>query len=270
MKKYQNIKGLLLAFIIAATFNLEALAWGNTGHRAVAEIANQHISKSTQKKITALLGDAYLPLYANYADNVRSEHDNPLAHVPHYVNMPLDQTYEQAEKNEDGDLVTVFNDMVNTLKDENSSKEDKAVALKFIIHFVADAHQPMHVGLAEDLGGNRVDVKWFYKETNLHRLWDSDIINSINLSYTELARFADTPTTAEEVKAFENISVVDWINETHTYTKLIYDNLGDRNYSYEYLYQFSPLVLQQIQKAGYRLANFLDDVMKDLKVKDLQ
>jgi hypothetical protein len=150
---YQKMKLILLVFVAAVLINLEALGWGNTGHRAVAEIANEHINKSTKRKIAALMGDGYLPLYASYADNVRSEHDNPLAHVPHYVNMPFDQTYRQAEKSEDGDLVTVMNDMVGTLKDKNSSRKEKAVALKFIIHFVADAHQPMHVGLAEDRGG---------------------------------------------------------------------------------------------------------------------
>jgi hypothetical protein len=114
-----------------------------------------------------------------------------------------------------------------------------------------------------------VAVKWFNKETNLHRVWDSDIINSINLSYTELARFADSSKQVD-LSEFENISVVDWIDETHSYTKLIYDNLGDRNYSFGYFYQFSPVVVQQIQKAGYRLAYFLEDVMADLKVRDLR
>ncbi len=264
-----KLKSGALVLIFAVVFNFQSLAWGNTGHRAIAEIANQQIDKSTKKKIAALLGDSYLPIYANYADNVRSEHDNPLAHVPHYVNMPMEQTYEKAEKSDRGDLITVMNDMVSTLKDKNSSKEDKAVAIKFIIHLVADAHQPMHVGLAEDLGGNRVDVKWFHKETNLHRVWDSDIINSINLSYIELARFADSP-KPEDLAEYKNISVVDWVDETHTYTKLIYDNLGDKDYSYEYLYQFSPLVYQQIQKAGYRLAYFLEDVLKDVKLRDLK
>jgi hypothetical protein len=269
MKKVQNLKRFLLVFVVSVSFNLEALSWGNTGHRAVAEIANQHISKSTKKKIEALLGDSYLPLYGTYADDVRSERDNPLSRVPHYVNMPFEETYSSAEKNENGDLVTVMNDMIRTLKDQNSSKEEKAVALKFIIHFVADAHQPMHVGLAEDLGGNRVDVKWFNKSTNLHRVWDSDIINSINLSYTELARFADSP-KPENLEELQNISVVDWIDETHQYTKLIYDNLGDREYSYDYFHKFSPLVMQQIQKAGYRLAYMLNDLMQDVKLKDLK
>ncbi|WP_167615183.1 S1/P1 nuclease [Maribellus sediminis] len=269
MKKLHKIQALFLALVLTLSFNLEALGWGANGHRAIAEIANQQLDKSTKKKIEALLGDSYLPLYGTYADDVRSERGNPLSRVPHYVNMPFEKTYETSDKNEQGDLVTVMNDMISTLKAKNATKEEKAVALKFIIHLVADAHQPMHVGLADDLGGNKVDVKWFGKETNLHRVWDTNIIESTFLSYMELARFAESAEVNSQIDKRE-ISIVDWIDETHEYTKLIYDNLGDRNYGYDYFHQFEPLVMQQINVAGYRLGNFLNDVMKDLKLSDLK
>lgn len=269
MNNKRNIKWVALVVIFAIVCNFQSLAWGKTGHRAIAEIGWHQLDKQTKRKIKALLGDDYLPLYSNYADEVRSEKENPLSNVPHYVNMPFDVDYESSEKSENGDLVTILNEMVSTIKNEGASKKEKAVALKFIIHLVADAHQPMHVGLAEDLGGNRVDVKWFGRETNLHRVWDGDIIDFTNLSYTELARFVGIPAPSD-FNTLSNISVVDWINETQTYTKLIYDNLGDKDYGYAYNYKFSPLVMQQIQKAGYRLGFFLNDLMSEVKLKDLK
>lgn len=269
MNKVRIKKSKILFFIFAVVCNVNALAWGNTGHRAIAEIGWQQLDKQTKRKVKMLLGDSYLPLYATYADNVRSEKNNPLADVPHYVNMPLDVTYEASQKNEEGDIVTVFSDMLSALKSESTTKEEKAVALKFIIHFVGDAHQPMHVGLVEDLGGNRVDVKWFGKETNLHRLWDSDLVDFTQLSYTELARFAGAPESSE-LKSLSNTSIVDWINETHGYTKLIYENLGDKDYGYDYSYMFNPIIFKQIQKAGYRLGNFLNELMKEIDIKDLK
>lgn len=269
MKKLHKIQALFLALVLTLSLNLEALGWGANGHRAIAEIANQQLDKSTKKKIEALLGNSYLPLYGTYADDVRSERENPLSRVPHYVNMPFEQTYETSDKNDHGDLVTVMNDMISTVKDKNATKEEKAVALKFIIHLVADAHQPMHVGLADDLGGNKVDVKWFGKETNLHRVWDTNIIESTFLSYLELARFAESAAVSSQIDKTE-ISVINWIDETHEYTKLIYDHLGDRNYGYDYFHQFEPLVMQQINVAGYRLGNFLNDVLKDIKLSDLK
>lgn len=259
---YKIIRGRkLLLFVIGVLSVLNAAAWGKTGHRAVAEIAYQHLDKVTKKNIEKILGDSYLPLYATYADDIRSDRDNPYGKVPHYVNMNFDESYESAIKNENGDLVTVFNKMVSMLKDPASTREDKAVALQFLIHLVADAHQPMHVGLAEDLGGNKVEVTWFGEKTNLHYLWDEDMIDYSRLSYTELARFAGQPNPSE-LETLYNSSVVDWINETHQYTKIIYDNLGDKNYGYEYYYRFSPIIYQQIQKAGFRLGHLLNELMK--------
>lgn len=262
------MKSLTLVLVFVAC-NINALAWGNTGHRAIAEIGWKQLSNRTKQKIELILGDSYLPLYATYADNVRSETDNPLADLPHYVNMPLDVTYEASQKNEDGDLVTVMTDMIRNLKSTSSTKEEKAVALKFIIHLVGDAHQPMHVGLVDDLGGNTVDVKWFGEPTNLHHVWDSDLVDFTQLSYTELARFVGTP-EPEELESLNNISLIDWIDETHTYTNMIYNNLGSRDFGYEYSYIFTPVVFNQIQKAGYRLGNLLNELMKDLKIKDLK
>ncbi len=262
-KIYRRPAFALVIFSLIMFCNLNAGAWGKTGHRAIAEIAYQQLDKNAKKKIQALLGDDYLPLYATYADDIRSERENPLGRLPHYVNMGFDESYESAVKSEDGDLVSVLNKMVETLKDSKASHEDKAVALKFIIHLVGDAHQPMHVGLKEDLGGNKVDVTWFGEKTNLHYLWDEDMIDYSHLSYTELARFAGEP-ASDELKELYSASVVDWINETHECTKLIYDNLGDQNYGYAYYYQFSPVFTKQIQRAGFRLGHFLNQLMKDI------
>ncbi len=265
MKSRYLTPGIFAIVLVISSFllNLEAAAWGSTGHRAIAEIAYQQLENKTKKKIAAILSDDYLPLFANYADEVRSEKDNPLGKVPHYVNMELDESYESAVKNDHGDLVTVFNEMVETIKDAESSNEEKAVALKFIIHLVGDAQQPMHVGLPEDLGGNRVQVKWFRESTNLHSLWDSGLIEHSRLSYTELARFVGKPDKSE-MAALRNVSVVDWINETHVQTRKIYEGLGDKNYRYEYYYEFSPLLFRQIRTAGYRLGNFLNVLMKEI------
>lgn len=260
-RKTAVIKAVIFASIMVC--NLYAGAWGKTGHRAIAEIGYNQLDRNAKKKIAKILGDSYLPLFATYADDIRSDHENPMGKLPHYVNMDMDETYEAATKSEQGDLVTVFNEMVATVKDPKAAREDKVAALKFIIHLVGDAHQPMHIGLAEDLGGNKVDVTWFGEKTNLHYLWDEDMIDYSHLSYTELARFAGEP-APEEMKTLLNSSVADWVNETHEYTKMIYNNLGDKKYSYAYYYQFSPIFLEQIQKAGFRLGNFLNQLMKDV------
>lgn len=252
-----------LTWLLAIAFTLSALqaaAWGSTGHRAVAEIAWEQLNSKSKKKLKTILGDGYIPLFATWPDDVRSEKTNPLGKLPHYVNMPFNENYESSIKNTNGDLVTIFNQMVEQYKNPKSTNDEKVIALKFIIHLVGDVHQPMHIGLAEDLGGNKVDVKWFGEDSNLHKVWDEDMIDNSRLSYTELARFAGKP-SPEALKQMLNTNVVDWVDESHALTKLIYYNLGNKEFSYEYYYQFSPVVLQQIQKAGYRLGNLLNELL---------
>ena len=259
---------ILSAFFIIAfstLFNLSAAAWGSTGHRAIAQIAWQQLNDENKSKIEAILGDSYLPLFATWADDIRSEKDDPLGKVPHYVNMPLDENYEDSQKNEHGDLVTLLTGMFDQFQNPVSTTEEKAIALKFIIHLIGDLHQPMHIGLAEDLGGNTLAVKWFKEDSNLHKVWDENIIDYSRLSYTELAHFAGKPTT-KELQQLEKGSLIDWVDETHQITKRIYDNLGDKQFSYEYYYQFSPVVLKQIQKAGYRLGFLLNKMLAGQKI----
>jgi len=255
----------LLIVLFSTLFNLSAAAWGSTGHRAIAQIAWQQLNDENKSKIEAILGDSYLPLFATWSDDIRSEKNDPLGKVPHYVNMPLGQDYEDSQKNEHGDLVTLLTKMFDQLQNPASTKEEKAVALKFIIHLIGDLHQPMHIGLAEDLGGNTLAVKWFQEDSNLHKVWDENMIDYSRLSYTELARFAGKP-TAKELQQIEKGSIVDWVDETHEITQLIYDNLGDKQFSYEYYYQFSPVVLKQIQKAGYRLGFLLNKILAEQEI----
>ena len=77
----------------------------------------------------------------------------------------------------------------HTVRDPNASREQKALALEYILHIVGDVHQPLHAGNGDDRGGNDVKVRWFGDETNLHSVWDSKLIDSRNLSYTEYARW---------------------------------------------------------------------------------
>jgi hypothetical protein len=68
---------------------------------------------------------------------------------------------------------------IGTLRDEKTSAADKAQALKFLGHFVGDIHQSLHVGCAEDKGGNTIRVRFIGKETSLHAVWDGGLIASL-------------------------------------------------------------------------------------------
>ncbi len=258
MNKTRILKSVVLVVFILLMSTSKIYAWGSTGHRAIALIAYEKLDKKVKAQIESILGSDYLPYFANWADEVRSEKDNPYAKMPHYVNMPLDIDYAQAEKSEYGDVVTILNAMVAQLKNVNSTNEEKAIALKMIIHLVGDIHQPMHVSLKEDLGGNKLAVKWYGEDNNLHKVWDEGLIDYSRLSYTELAQFAEV-SGKKEIES-DNSNFESWADETHQITRKIYNNLGNLDYSYAYSKEYMPVVFEQVNLAGNRLALLLNDI----------
>jgi hypothetical protein len=107
-----------------------------------------------------------------------------------------------------------------------SSRADKQFYLKLLVHFVGDLHQPMHLGKPSDRGGNDLKLKWFGRNTNLHRLWDSNMIDDYSMSYTELT--ANLPKLkAAELKQIAKAPLIVWVNESHDLTKQIYSSLPE-------------------------------------------
>lgn len=249
-----------LILFISSSFNNSTVKWGKTGHRTVGEIAENHLKSSTKRKIRKLLNGKSLAFVSTFADEIKSDKRYNEFYIWHYINMPLDSNYEDSEKNPDGDLVTGIAYCKKIIKDENSTDDDKAFYLKLLIHFMGDLHQPMHIGLAEDKGGNDFKLQWFYKDTNLHSVWDSKMIESYNMGYNELAENADV-LGKEQVKAIQKGTIVDWVNKTHELTRKVYATVkeGD-NLRYRYSYDYFKTVRKQLQIAGIRLAKVLNDL----------
>lgn len=250
----------LLAFLIVIPIKAENPDWGKTGHRTIADIANQYLKGKTKRRIAKLLDGKSLVLVSTYADDIKSDNKYRSYNVWHYINKPFDVTYEDAEKNPNGDLITGINKCISTLKDKNASKEDKAFHLKMLVHLIGDLHQPMHVGKKEDKGGNTFQVQWFGKGTNLHSVWDSKMIDSYDMTYSELTK--NIPKfSKDEIKVLQQGSIVDWINETGKKAEIVYDSTkSGENLRYKYMYDYFELSTTQLQKGGIRLAKILNDI----------
>tara|TARA_B110000503_G_scaffold3990_1_gene5238 strand:- start:74 stop:604 length:531 start_codon:yes stop_codon:yes gene_type:complete len=174
--------------------------------------------------------------------------------------MDLDQTYEQAEKNPKGDLVTGINTCIKILNDKNSSDDEKNFHLKMLVHFMGDLHQPMHIGRKEDKGGNSIQVEWFGKGSNLHRVWDTNMIDDWEMSYIELADNADDLSKIQ-IETIEKGTLIDWVNEVHVVTNEVYNSVEKgENLRYKYSYNHFGTVRTQLQKGGIRLAKVLNDI----------
>ena len=149
---------------------------------------------------------------------------------------------------------------MGVLQDNESSREDKAFYLRLLVHFVGDLHQPLHVGRSEDRGGNDIKVRWFGRNSNLHRVWDSEMINGYQMSYTELAN--NLPMyKAEKQQTIVSTSVLDWMHESQRHAKQIYGSVAqDESLGYTYQGEYFPLVRHRLYKGGLRLAKLLNDI----------
>ncbi len=252
-------KILLLSIMLIATVSS---AYGPIGHRAIAKIAESYLTDEAKKQITELLDGEGIVIVSTYADDIKSDRDFDYTQMWHYVNADDGQSYNDSKKNPDGDLISAINKSIEILKNPNSSKDEKAFRLKLLVHFIGDLHQPLHTGKAEDLGGNTIKVKWFKKNTNLHRVWDSDLINNQQMSYTEIAETMKRPPYID-VEEIQKGNIISWYNESKKLSKVVYASAQpDENLGYEYNYIYYPIMKERINYAGIRLAKVLNDIFK--------
>ncbi|KAF4658496.1 hypothetical protein FOZ61_005571 [Perkinsus olseni] len=168
---------------LIATALPAALAWGHDGHAVVAQLSQERITDETREAIDAIMGEG-VPMsnYSSWADNVKHGHhghewkwSSPL----HYADTPdCHFDYTRDCKN-DYCVAGALKNYSRRVVDESLPLEQRQEALKFIVHFVGDAHQPMHIGRPADLGGNRIKVHLGFgkkRSTNLHSTWDSKMI----------------------------------------------------------------------------------------------
>lgn len=256
---------LLVALFL--TFSFSAFSWGLTGHRIVGEIAQNHLSKSAKKGLKKIFGKETLAWWANWPDFIKSDtswkHSDPW----HYVNVKpglSKDSFIAALK--DLPIKSLHSQLYETMaqvKDRNLPLEKRQVALRFLIHLVGDLHQPLHVGHAEDLGGNRITVYWFERKTNLHSLWDTWLLDHQQYSYTEYAKLLDIA-TPEQVKAWSAGTIEDWLWESHLAAEKIYASAGmEEKLGYRYIFDHAKMLEEQLLKGGIRLSVLLNQVLKD-------
>lgn len=257
MKKFALITAL---YLFTITTLMASEDFGKTGHRAVGEIAQQHLSNAAANQISELLNGQSLALVSNHGDDIKSDRAYDSYGPWHYVSFPFGAKYDEHPKSESGDIIQAIEKCVAVLKDNISSQEEKVFHLKMLVHFVGDLHQPLHVGLAEDKGGNDFQVLWFKKGTNLHTVWDTKMIDSYQMSYSELAANTDV-LNKEEVEAIKSGTLRDWMYESRALCEDIYANteIGQK-LSYRYMYDYMETLRFQLQKGGIRLAALLNDI----------
>lgn len=257
----------LVVFCAFLSLPVYSFAWGVLGHRIVGEIADSYLTTKARAEIRKILGNESIAISANWGDFIKSDTSYRYLYSWHYINLDKGMTAEQLHTllHEDTatDLYTKMNFLIGELKKKNSSMEQKRMYLRLLIHFVGDAHQPMHTARKDDLGGNKVKVTWFNTATNLHAVWDESLVNFQQLSYTEYAK-AINFTTLKQRKAWQKQPIADWIVESYQIAENIYADIKDDNQklSYDYNFYHIATVNNQLLKGGVRLAGVLNAIFR--------
>ncbi len=259
----------MIALVTALAFTSAApsLAWGPQGHRVIARAAEERLSPSARLAVRELLhpGDT-LPDVAGWADH--EGHDVVPNSAPwHYINVPIgDAHFDPRLIRNDNNVVVQIKHFRKVLADKSRPKQERQRALLFLVHFVSDIHQPLHVGDNGDHGGNDTQVQFFNEGTNLHRLWDSDLIHRIGGNDRAWVDRIERAITPETVKAWSKGSVDDWADESLQVAKLAYRDPANsprpfssgKTLGEPYVQRVEPLLIEQMARASVRLANELN------------
>ncbi|SVB82997.1 uncharacterized protein METZ01_LOCUS235851 [marine metagenome] len=256
------VKFCLVVALVA--FPMTVRAFGADGHMIVGYVADKYLCAATRRAIKPLMGGYSLGDIGTWADQIRSDPDWYHASSWHYLNVGDRQSIANRRRPPQGDVLTALDKFQRQLQDKTLDTQTRAQALRFVVHFVADVHQPLHVGRSKDQGGNRIDVRVGGYSTNLHVLWDSYLILQAGLEPLAYAHQI-TPLANGKVEAWQASTPLGWAVESQNLRPKIYayGQLAGNGYlelSSSYVSASKNIVELRMVKAGIRLAGLLNAI----------
>lgn len=260
----------MLRILLAAFLSLvpiPALAWGAQGHEIVATLALQELSPRAWAQVARLLGSPAMLIHdASWADEIRDR--RPETGRWHYVDIPLNApTYLAVRDCPRGDCVVAqIAAAQRVLSDPRWPSGARAEALRFLIHLVADIHQPLHAVDNDDRGGNQVRITLRGNRTNLHQLWDTRVVEALGFDSARIAQDIRRAVSPPQRKAWQAGSAAAWATESHQLARdRVYPAMQGRRslrLPPTYMRDEMPVTRQQLAKAGMRLAWLLNTSLK--------
>jgi hypothetical protein len=237
-----------------------AFAFGPQGHLAAGRAAEPLLRECAAAAVASLADGEDLGEVGLWADRVRSNPDYADSAPWHFMNIADGKSLAAFEHPPEGDVLWAIGEFSRRLSDPRSDTGARAEALRFLVHFVVDLHQPLHVGRADDRGGNSVPLRFRGEETNLHRLWDTQAIEWTGESlgdYTAgivrlAARHREEPATDPLV----------WASESLDLRPRVYAfGAAGREPPRAYLDAAAAITRERLALAAHRLAGLLDRVL---------
>lgn len=284
MKK--RIAVILFVVMLVVLLPLNVIGWGPKGHAIVADIAYSRLKSQTKKNIRALLGDDHLAAIASWPDEIKKQRDE--SYDWHFVDIPKDAAgfddardcFRPQDKHKDAQIdhqncaVDRIEFFKKVLADENATQQQRVEALKWVVHFVGDLHQPLHA-IDEARGGNDIKLSVFGSPQcgdypcNLHWTWDSMLLEHTGRTEPEYVHHLQKLIHDEHLDKKPAGTPADWANESHSEARDIINakpTAADEAY-----YQANiSLIDHRLALAGLRLAAVLNEALGHVKTDQLK
>ena len=252
-------KSILTFCFLVSVFSLSA--YNVVGHRIVADIAYKNLTPKAREQVDNVLGKRGIIYTSSWADEVKSDDTYAYSYPWHYQNLASNMTEDGIKhllENPTAEGMHLFfgiDEMITRLKKNKNDAE----ALKFLVHFVGDLHQPLHLGRPEDRGGNGVSITWFGRTTNIHSVWDGSLIDSRKMSSSEYAIYLEDRFESEKQKIKE-YDLLQSILRAYEIANEIYGYDMSNTNTYHYLYRFMSQQDEMLFRGGIQLANILNEI----------
>jgi S1/P1 Nuclease. len=279
-----NLKGRIFQIvIITLVLFANAFPWGKVGHQTIGYIAQANLSPATIEKLKPLLQGESLADISTWADDIKRRKRS--TGVWHYIDLPIRENITEQDiprfyskhGHVDGNLVSQVKKEIAELRSGHGSLQDRQETLKFLVHFIEDAHMPLHCADDNDAGGNDKQVRFFAPNSrsgrghldNLHSLWDNLIEVKAMEDPTELAERLNREFNASQKQKWTTGSIDDWVWESYSIAKnRIYPGflagpVSAFGLPRNYFNEMRPVVDEQLEKAGVRLARLLEEVVEN-------
>ena len=251
--KYFYVILLRLSPILNPLFSL---AWGCDGHKITDAVAYHYLDQATKDSVAAYLDGTTFEEAGCWMDEIRSDHQYDYLKPCHYINIEKGESYKPST---DANIINELNKVIARLKERSKhTKGENAIDLKILMHLVGDLHQPLHVGYGSDKGGNKIEVSFLGHTSNLHKVWDSEIIRNSRITADGCLHMVSSYSPAE-ISTMQKIDVINWMNDCRSHLGQVYD-FTDATISETYITKNTPLIEKQLITGGLRLSALLKEI----------
>jgi hypothetical protein len=252
-----------LKFLLIFTLLFKAISfsygWGATGHNIVADVAKSYVAKDIQDSVNKYFGDMTWESASTWMDEIKSNHQYDYMKVWHYLDMEKGEKYDDTIAKGNNVIVQLQKAISNLMNKSKLTKDEINFNLKILFHLMGDFHQPLHVGYGVDKGGNTIKVTFNGKSTNLHHIWDSDIIEYKKITFDNIKKLL-SKLSQHKINKITEGDIMKWMVQTRNYLDAVYSYTPV--ISEDYINKSYTIIENQLLYAGIRLGYTLNNIFK--------